>query len=470
VQSQEIDVPDLRSDVHTIPLPRERETIFSLGARAWRLNSGTAPQVIGRALFGCSTAHRYVAVPAGLARLQATLPGVFDTTHETLKERTLLAPFLPLLPAKKRADLLAACRNSDPKLAQARSGLNRLPIALRLIKFCRGCARDQIEFGFSYWVSDQQFPGTWICRKHAQILAYVKKEDAPAWPLPEDCTKLALQMQASVATQLLYLKVQSVIDWLSSQKHVETAILQVMLRLRLRRAGLTRSELRWRASEIQHIGNLTRDHYKDCQAPDMAALNQGNWFLTALAERRHYYPLTWAMALALSEEVDAARLTQEYMDAFLQKPDSDLFGPQPLTLHSRSSPARLNDASASADSKRDALLQGGFSGHEVSGWLRNDPDLKLRSEAHRTSRRHKEAVNQIRKYLAGHPAALRINVLRARMSAYRWISTNDPAELSQLPAPPVSGVARQLNFRFARSIKLGTEPSRDIAKQLCGFA
>lgn len=449
--SHERDVPGLCSDVHTIPFPSHRETIFSLAARTQRMNSGSGTGAIGRALFGCTNAHRYVAVPVGLARLQEISAGFLEATDETLQGRTLLAPFLPFLPSEKRAALLAACINSDGAHAQTRSGLNRFPVTLRLLKFCRGCMREQLTNGFSYWVSNHQYPGAWICRTHARVLEYVNAKEVPAWPLPQDCTELASQPQASVDAQLVYLKLQRAIEWVTNQRRVDTAAIQVMLRWRLRGAGVVRSELKWRASESRHVAALAQGYFKDCVAPDVAAVNKSNWLSAALAERRHYYPLTWAMALAFSGEVDPTRLTNEYRDAFARKPDADLFDQHSRKRRRHSAPQLLYAAFERADYKRDAINESGLAECEVNGWLRSDPELKKHWDAHLRGRRHQDAVEQIRTYLASHPVARRVDVLRSRTRAYRWLEDNDPMRLSKLLPSPVTYLARQLNLELTSS-------------------
>jgi hypothetical protein len=434
--------------LHTIPLPCARETIFSLAARTQKLNSGSGVSTVGRAMFGCSNAHCYPAVPVGLGRLETISGGVLEATYETVRDRSLLAPFLPLLPSERRAALLAACTTSDGAHAQTRSGLNRFPVTLRLMKFCRGCMQEQLTNGLSYWVTNHQYPGAWVCRAHGQVLEYVDAKEAPAWPLPEDCTQLAVQPQAAVATQLIYLKVQGAIDWMSGRRHVHTAALQVMLRLRLRRAGLVRSELKWRTSESKHVAKLAQGYYANCQAPDVAALNQTDWLATALAEHRHYYPLTWAMALAFTGEVDPACLTSEYEDALARKRDADLFDAHSRSARRQSAPAPLYAAFTTADYKRDAMYASGLSEHEVNSWLRSDPALKKHWEDHLKCRRHQVSVEQIRTYLGANPAARRVDVLRSRNRAYRWLEANDPSRLSKLLPPPFSHLARQQDLGF----------------------
>jgi hypothetical protein len=311
--------------------------------------------------------------------------------------------------------------------------------------------------GLSYWVTNHQYPGAWVCRAHGQVLEYVDAKEAPAWPLPEDCTQLAVQPQAAVATQLIYLKVQGAIDWMSGRRHVHTAALQVMLRLRLRRAGLVRSELKWRTSESKHVAKLAQGYYANCQAPDVAALNQTDWLGTALAEPRHYYPLTWAMALAFSGEADPVCLISEYDDALARKRDADLFDQHSRMPRRQAAPAFLYAAFTRAHYKRDAINACGLSEHEVNCWLRKDPDLKKHWETHLQRRRRQNAVEQIGAYLSANPAARRVDVLRSRTQACRWLIANDPEKLSQLLPPPVSHLARQLDLGLDLSSSI--EPS-----------
>lgn len=396
-----------------MPLIAPGETVYSFAARTHKLNPGSSPESIGRALFGIADAYRYAAVPAGLAQLLRVLGTVGPAeTERLLKGRTLLVPFWPLLPAAKRSGLLSACEQSLPANAQTRSGLNRFPSLLRLMKYCATCVQRDFEDGESRWLALHQRPGAWICTRHAKLLNFTQVRRERVWLSPHDCIEHSAQPNGSVDSQLRLLKVQAVIDWFCDRSSAETAILQVMLRWRLRSAGLVRSELKWLASEIAHLRALAHSYFTECHAPDIAALNAQEWLSTVLRERRHYNPLSWAMALAFSGDVSSKTLSREYDEAVARKPDADMFDPYSRRPRRNSAPASVYAAFASADYKSQAVERSGLTDHEIDGWLRKDQHLRINWTSTRSARRRTNAIKQIRAFTAAWPAARRRDVLR----------------------------------------------------------
>jgi hypothetical protein len=240
-----------------------------------------------------------------------------------------------------------------------------------------------------------------------------------------------------------------VIDWFCDRSSAETAILQVMLRWRLRSAGLVRSELKWLASEIAHLRALAHSYFTECQAPDIAAVNAQEWLSTVLRERRHYNPLSWAMALAFSGDVSSKTLSREYDEAVARKPDADMFDAYSRRPRRNSAPASVYAAFASADYKSQAVERSGLTDHEINGWLRKDQHLRIHWTSTRSARRRTNAIKQIRAFTAAWPAARRGDVLRERTQAFRWLERNDPAELSRLLPRHVAPVARHMSFSEA---------------------
>lgn len=429
------------------PAPEQDETIFSVCARLHRLRGGAPAQTCTR--LGLRGGHTHPSVPAGLERMQSLSRGLIGADEATLRSRTVLRAFLPLMPHERRIATIAACRsNAGAATATARAGLNRYTHSRSLLKFCPICAAmDDERVGVAYWRTSHQLPGAWICVEHGMVLRYVEHQTRRSgWLLP--CDVPPAVPQVTVSGQLKLLGLQRVIEWLCGQYKVEPVHLQIMLRQRLRRAGLCRSELKWHQAEVDHLARLAADYCSDLDVPDIRQLNATDWLTPLFHESRHYDPLTWALAMSWTGDTRPDLLAAEYQAAAARKPQADLFDSYSRVCRRTSAPEDLYRAFAHADRKAEAVSASGLSEFEVDSWLRRDSGLKPFWESQRRRARRLSAEEEVRAYLLDNPGARRVDVLRGVPSAFRWLERHDRSLLEGLLPPPIDGFARQRSLTF----------------------
>jgi len=416
------------------PTPEDGETIYSICARFHRRSGHRSPRVTSQLLLGCSTGHLYSAVPIGLAQLHAASFGMIHADQETLRERTVLAAYLPFLDFARRSDLLKACKQSiNLSRAIACSGLGRYTQALRLLKCCTACAAQHIrEHGLPMWLASHQVPGVWLCEEHQRPLGFQIRStrDEDGWQLPHVSSQQFVP-RFNIEAGLKVFRVGSVARWLTTKSALEPLVLQVMLKQRLRLAGYSRSELRLLSVEEDHIDGLCRSHYGGINTPDIEHFQAGSWLKTLLADARHYNPLSWALALAFCGSVSRQDLDEEYDSAFSRKPQPELFDYLPRSRRTRA-PDCLYAAFEHARLKADVILRCGLDRFEVDGWLRRDSDLKPHWKAMLRRNACEDAVAELSSFLVANPGARRVDLLRKCTAAYRWLEVNDHRLLQDL--------------------------------------
>ncbi|RYE44018.1 MAG: hypothetical protein EOP24_26010 [Hyphomicrobiales bacterium] len=454
-----------------LPSPYAGETTFSTAAHVHHFNAHT-PTESSQLLLRCANGFEYIAVPFSLRQLQRTFPDYIAADEQTVRERSILGAFLPLMPASKRRLIVEASFDSLPDRVQALSGLERFSIHLKILKFCPICAEIQRrEQGTTRWGCEDQLPGVWLCAVHRCRLAYVSSHRQGAlprvWALPEHCAGAETLPELDVDAQLLLLKVRSCVAWIASKHSLDTGLLQVMLRWRLKQAGLCRSETKWLTSEQEHLSNLSQQHYARVKVPDVTLLNRTQWLQNAISEHRLYYPLVWAMGLSFAGPTDATSLDRAYEDAASRKPHPDLFRRLWGVMRRPYAPQNLYDAFRQASTLKEAADCAGLELHEVSGWLRKDKRLRDHRVRQTFERTRDSAVAEVRSFMKSHPTARRMHVMRAHLGSYRWLEANDRTTFDQLMPMHTWRGARQLSLNFpsdqetslARSAVLGQPPS-----------
>jgi hypothetical protein len=399
-------------------------------------------------LFGYRTAHRNWGCPVGLAALELVSDGLIPACEETLRARTRLGAFLPLMPQPRRAELVALCRSTvDTCKAQAKAALGRYGESYGMLKFCHACVRQQLkDRGFTYWDASHQWPGVWVCPKHMKVLAYfvAPTPKCTYWLLPHQVGSLAKEVPAQVSDVLQLLRVQAVISWIARQPSIDTNPLLTMLKLRLRVAGYLRSELKVSTTELAHIDVHGRARYATAFFPDIVKLNAREWLPTLFSEERHYNPLSWAAALALHGACDDDKLTLDYKDAVARVPQRDLFDHARDGPHCSAAPRLLYEAFSTAVLKRDVVERTQLSAWEVDNWLRRDPRLGAHWRECHAQRRRAESWAEITTFMRDHPRCCRVDVLRRCARAYRWLETHDRAALRRALPEVLQKYSRQL--------------------------
>lgn len=434
------------------PHPFAGELVYSVCSRFHIRSGNQRRETTSIALFGYSTAFRNPQVPAGLNWLSVISRGILNPSEETLRSRTLLKAYLPLIPVNRRSGIFSAIAASDPTAAKARSGLSRYCEAAKLLKFCDQCVIDQTKMeGVSFWKTDHQLPGVWLCMEHKMVLRLVDLQNTLTrdWKLPHHFSESAIQPKLSSMQMLKLFRVMDVMNWIAKKSFLDTTNLLIMLRLRLRLAGMCRSELKLFTVEVEHLQHLMTNFYSDVTTPDVVAAMREDWFSNLFNEKRHYNPLTWALALAFCGDTKATFLDGEYVDASNRRPQPDLFGYLNAAQNKRAcAPAQLYAALDGALHKADAVRNSEFTESEINNWLIKDPELHRHWKKSCHDRKRRDSMKTIKDYLRCNSESLRVDVLNACNKEYRWLEKNDPEGFASTVPPISRKYDRQLNLAF----------------------
>lgn len=434
-----------------LPEPMDDELIYSVCCRYHILSGNQHKDLSSVLLTGLKTAYRHPLLPVGLNILEIASDGRLRGDDNTIRSRSILKAYLPLLPQQRRIKLFDACRGSNPTVIKARSGLSRYNECAHLLKFCSMCVSKQVDLnGFSFWKTTHQLPGHWICLEHKQILHYVlgNKPQQLNWTLPQQLRHLAVTPSLSSTQMLCLLGIMSIIDWISEHSYLDTSILHVMLRKRFRGAGCVRSELKISSMEADHLALAIPAFYANLPVPDLARLNQV-WFGGLFKDFRHYNPLTWALALAYAGDTSQLGLDRDLHEAQSRIPQRELFRKIKLMKRKRQrAPNQLYFAFSDALLKRDVAEVSGLSDSEVNRWLLKDPLLKLHWQKVAFQRKLKEAVANVKRVLMKHPKGQRIHLIKECSQSYRWLKLNNPKIFFEIVPPSRNRNKQQIQLDF----------------------
>ncbi|PZP99045.1 MAG: hypothetical protein DI587_12565 [Variovorax paradoxus] len=425
------------------PYPEKGETIFSLCSRA-HVTLGLTSLTHSRS--GGSLLRIASDVPGSLRDIQRVTAGVIAANEETIRSRTGLAPYLALMPSARRLRFVKLCLESGSSAARSNSGLGKYVGATRLLKLCRSCLAEQLEDnGTSWWSACHQLPAVWWCTSHRSQLAWVATTGRASTSalLPHMVEPEAESPSLSVEAQLKLLRIGDVVKWMGACWHLDTEILSVMFKERVRAAGLVRSELKQLAVELEHLQQTCSWHYKDVNVPDVQRTNGRAWLSALLQDTRMYDPIPWALGLAWCGSVRAADLGCEYIDAAGRKPQLDLFDPVLRTARRDRAPNRLYAAVSSGDSKDRIAVMYRLEMQELDSWLQKDPELNALWRQSRWDRSKEESVATINAFRRDRPGVSRIEIMRACSAAYRWLYINQPALLEKVVPASITSVVRQ---------------------------
>jgi hypothetical protein len=148
------------------------ELLYSAIARfaaRMRIRGGST---LVRILFGDSTAHLGVTVPAYLDAFLAGFPHVRDLSVEGLiANHTMLPLYAPFLPPGRVAELRALMRANDARMIRRKIGVFEPPLALERLRLCKECVdQDRNDYGECFWRRSHQIPALPVCTIHEQRL------------------------------------------------------------------------------------------------------------------------------------------------------------------------------------------------------------------------------------------------------------------------------------------------------------
>lgn len=197
-----------------IPLITVGETLYSWSARFHRLSGNFYARTTSSQLFGNDRAGLRHDFPSHLNCLESNTNGAIGHSWSLAVERTLLRYFSAFRESVLVESIQAKmCEGSVEKV---KSLLGLLPSRVGgffPLKACSSCIKDDYgKYAFSRWHIEHQWPSTWICRRHRQILWAVRREcqskDLRKWLLPEDVSdaeKFRIEVSRSMRAKLLKL-------------------------------------------------------------------------------------------------------------------------------------------------------------------------------------------------------------------------------------------------------------------------
>lgn len=427
------------------PAPYPGELIFSVLCRLQLHTGGVSAGAVIRNVLERRGGSRHSAIPYELVALERASAGAIRATEQELRERSMLSPFIALMPPSRRLALLEACRaGSAPARTRALAGLNRYRAPAQMLKSCSACTAEQLASHESpHWVAALQRPGVWICRVHHRVLDYIQTTGRnPGWHLPTEGGGAVPNV--AVDTLHRYLSIQTCIEWLSRQDHVDTGVLQVLVRTRLRQAGMCRSEVKLLAAEIEHLSMMSNREVAQLSAPDIIEVNSAPWLKAALYEGRQYNPMVWALAITWSGPRTPQNLDVEYREAAERKPQRGLFDPYSRSVRRIYAPGVLYQAMQAASTRAQMIKMTGMSLAEIESWMRKDPALHEHWKQSLRRRRLESAVAALKQFFKDWPDALRVDALRECRPEYRWMELNEPRLLNRLLPPPTNHLPDQL--------------------------
>lgn len=439
------------------PRPLPQETIYSICARFTAANS-LSEEKASMYLLGHLRGGFHHEIQHGLSRLEEVSGGSLSASQDLLRERTVLSCILPFMTAQQRRTIFERMLISAvPQTSRRMIGLSWDGSDVQhFLRRCPDCvSEDRRVRSFTYWHVEHQLLGVWTCPKHGRPLQWLpdKFRQKVNWRQAERDDLDFNETSVDAATLLALDKLAKTVLWTASMASVSFTVLNILVRSRLRRAGMVHTEVKITDAEMIAIhesiaGPLARtgiSHFTRFQSPA--------WIKDVLIDPRASHPLRWALLIASTlgndlDQSDVRRgaytvinadetkefLHREYRASLERVPQPTLF----KTLYSpriARAPDVLYRALSQPVQIKDAAISAGLSLNEARIWMHRDRKLAAHWRKVIKTARIQEATDQIRIFLSANPKAQRVDVLRAHLRAVRLLEYYDPDLLqSLLPA------------------------------------
>lgn len=437
------------------PPPLSGETVYSICSRLFATNSLDDARTASMYMLGHERGGFHYVLPYGLCRLEKISAGALVATQELLRERTVLACILPFLLAQQRRNLLEELRSSRVSNWSRRMVGLSLPgvDGHHLLRRCPDCAAlDRAKYGFSYWHTEHQLLGIWTCPLHGRPLQSLsirfrqkfhwrqaEREDSDFSETPMDAAEL-LRLDALAKTIL----------WTTSMQSISSSVLNVLVRSRLRQAGIVHTEVKVSDAELVGLHEHMAAPLARTGISHFAGFQSPRWIKELLVDPRASHPMRWALLIATTLGDDffnpkfgpqrhavknadqvALLLRTEYQAAMERAPQMTLFKMIYSPRITRA-PGVLYSALEQAMKLSEAVRTTGMSLNEVRIWIRRDKNLAALWHRAVCDARTSEAKAQIIAYLRSHPNAQRIEVMRTNLRACRLLERYNPDLLQAL--------------------------------------
>mgnify|MGYP003583003030 CR=1 FL=1 len=425
--------------------PRPRETIFSVCSRTHWASGHIDARRTSTQLLGHGRGGVHHDFPRGMQHLRQVAGGQIGSLEVELCERTVLGVYWPFMSSTQRARVLRLCAASTPSTLNAvRAGVSWQIAPRHELRYCPKCLEiDQQTVGHGYWHTEHQWPGVWICPIDGEQLRYVTRSSkCAAWLTVEQAVGDSRLIELPRGALEVLRDVSLCCTWIASQSQASFEALGIMVRSRMRKAGVVRRELSVTADELKAVSS----HFLPgmCEVMHFESFQGTKWMQDTLVDHRAGHPLRWAVLLSLHGSVAREDLECEYRDAIAQVPQRDLFDrgehrravAPPEFYHALSEPTQIRQAARTLD----------VDANEIQSWIRRDRQLASHWRASRADARRHEAISAIEAFLRANPTCLRIDVLRSCLWAVRALERYDQAALARLLPAPITKHWRQLQL------------------------
>lgn len=432
--------PDIQAD----------ETIYSACTR-YHFRSGYSDSATtSTRLLGHARGGKHQDLPVGVARLSRLTGGAIAANETTLRERTVLRAYLPLMSSARREKVVGAClRSTKSVLAKAYSGLSYGVTTDHRLRHCFECLQAQYaKHGFAFWRTSHQLPGVWVCPDHQSLLVHLpeRSKKRTDWVRVDRSALRELPHEAVAVTRRLS-QVSSVMQWISNSERLHVDALVVMVRARLHEARHTRSDMKATDEELARVHKTEVAPLALCGVSQFQGFRYEGWISSCLVDERASHPLKWAVLLGISGEVDHSALSRAYAVATERISQPGLFDHDYRPRRSRA-PEAAYTALTGPVTVAEAAQASGMRASELQAWLRRDEMLSQHWRATDFDVRRRAAIFTIEGCTTANPKMMRSQVMARCLWAVRWLEQNDRQMLNLLLPASQPKYARQFRLQF----------------------
>ena len=428
------------------------ETVYSACARYHDRSGYFNSEATSELLLGHQRGGSHIDTLVGVNHLQVATSNAFEPLEILLRERTVLAAYLPLMTGTRRSSIMNVCANAlDSETTRARTGLTWNEVTTdHELRHCPSCADQQrSELGYSFWRTPHQLPGVWVCLEHGGTLSYVPKRGKRnmnwlsaerAWP------RLLHGRVRSEFTERL-IRVAACIYWIASNTSINSDVLDAMIRTRFKRAGRIRNEIKVTDTELESLQSQDIAPLIESGASHFKGLSNPIWIRQTIRDRRTAHPVKWAVLLSLYGDCSLSSLAVEHYIALSRLPQIDMFDELSAPRRSKA-PEYLYNVMNRPISVREAAVESGMRYSEVSCWLKRDIDLVKHWRNSGYHVKLQAAKFTIEGAIRNSPDAFRSIIINQCLWAVRWLEVHDPNLLKKILPPSIQKFDRQLRLEF----------------------
>lgn len=434
-----------------VGLPLPNETIYSWCG--FQHSASCAKSAAGSALemTGSPQATRQVDLPPYLARLPFLNAPTVKNIIKVLRSHTVGAYYWPYLPDSSKQVIVDEIIGEQGRhwrhLLCSPSRIRPLPHPLR---WCPRCANvDESTCGRAYWHVDHQFPLSYACAEHHQVLQVARPQPKTWISVRSANLDWTLSPQGNTTIGILAAELGSAVSRIES---ISIPALRKASILRLQELGVILS-----ANATQHR-RITRWFQQSAVAEWCLAgpyglnmLASGVWIAGLLWRRRTSHPIFWAVLWIALYETETNIAVPGFVSAargLVLSPGGqiELFPGETQPL---SAPVHVREAFMASSSYAEVMILLNATRGDIVRWLEIDQTLRIdwRGALRRGRQTQCEAV--LIAAVREHPDLNRRYLVENHGPELRWLQEHAPALLRMLlRSLPRKGATQSNIFDF----------------------